>query len=226
MTSGDPTANAANATAPARRTTPGLRPGLAVVALLGCLAPPAAARVLLTQAQALELAFPGCEVQRQTLYLTAGQVARAGELAGEPLRSALVHAYAARCGGRPAGTAYFDTHPVRTLPETVMVVVDEQGRSARVEVLSFQEPPDYLPREGWYAQFRGRPLDDELRLRRAVRPVTGATLTACATTDAVRRVLAIDRVAREARAAQPQPAPAGARKPPSPGGTAGGSKPR
>jgi hypothetical protein len=61
----------------------------------------------------------------------------------------------------------------------------------RVEVLAFDEPPDYLPRAEWYRQFDGRPLDAELDLRRAIRPVTGATLTARSTTDAVRRVLAL-----------------------------------
>ena len=34
-------------------------------------------------------------------------------------------------------------------------------------------------------------LDEELELKRAIRPVTGATLTARATSDAVRRILAI-----------------------------------
>ena len=196
----------ASDTTTARRTTARPWPALAVAAAIGCLAAPAHGRALLTQEEALALAFPGCEVQRQTLYLTAEQVQRAAKLAGEPLRSALVHSYAARCAGRPGGTAYFDTHPVRTLPETVMVVVDPQGRSSRVEVLSFQEPPDYLPRKPWYEQFRGRPLDDELRLRRAVRPVSGATLTARATTAAVRRVLAVDRVVRETGTAPPRPA--------------------
>jgi hypothetical protein len=58
-------------------------------------------------------------------------------------------------------------------------------------VLSFAEPPDYLPRKGWYEQFAGRELDDELRLDRGIRAVSGATLTATATTAAARRVLAV-----------------------------------
>jgi hypothetical protein len=197
----------ANATVKAARS-PWLRGGrqafavaLVAAGLAGAAASPAAARVLLTQEQALALAFPGCQVQRTTAYLDAAQLDRAAALAGAPLPGALVHAYAGRCGDRAAGTAYFDTHKVRTLPETVMIVVDTEGRAARIEVLSFREPPDYLPRDGWYDQFTGRALDDELRLRRAVRPVTGATLTARATTEAVRRVLAIDRVLRESAAA-------------------------
>ena len=43
-------------------------------------------------------------------------------------------------------------------------------------------------------QYDGEKLDDDLSLKRDIRPVTGATLTARATTEAVRRVLAIHRV--------------------------------
>jgi len=77
------------------------------------------------------------------------------------------------------------------------VVVDPVGRIGRIEVLSFDEPPEYLPRAAWYRQFDGRKLDAELELRRAIRPVAGATLTARATTDAARRVLALYRVVSE-----------------------------
>ena len=171
----------------------------AAVLLAGIAAPaPLPARVLLTVDEALELAFPGCRVERSTVYLTEAQLERARELAGGAVESALVHPYVARCpDGARGGVAYFDTHRVRTLPETLMVVVSPEGEVARIEVLAFREPPDYLPRDAWYEQFAGRALDPELELKRAIRGVTGATLTARATTAAVRRVLAIDRVLRE-----------------------------
>jgi hypothetical protein len=144
--------------------------------------------------EALKLAFPGCQVARHTAYLTAGQLKRASELAAVEVPSALVTFYTATRDGKPAGTAYFDTHPVRTLPETVMVVVDPQGKVGRVEVISFEEPEQYLPRGGWYGQFGGKGLGPDLDLKRGIHPVTGATLTARATTEAVRRVLALHQV--------------------------------
>lgn len=152
------------------------------------------AKVFLTVDEALALAFPGCAVEPKTVYLTAAQLARARELAGVEIASAMVRPYRANCQGRAAGAAYFDSHRVRTLPETLMVVVTEEGSLQRLEVLSFREPEDYIPRDTWYDQFEGRELDGELSLKRGVRAVTGATLTARATTDAVRRVLAIHRV--------------------------------
>ncbi len=155
---------------------------------------PAAAKVFVTVDEALKLAFPGCEVTRRTAFLKPEQLKRAQELAGAEVPSALVTYYTATKGGQPAGTAYFDTHRVRTLPETLMIVVDPQGKVGRIEVLSFREPEEYLPRGAWYEQFRGKSLDPDLQLKRGIRPVTGATLTARATTDAVRRVLALQQV--------------------------------
>lgn len=201
-----------------RRTTSApltLVAGLAVSALL---AAPAAAKVLLTPEEALALAFPDCAIERETVYLTVAEVAAARELAGTELASAVVHPYRARRreeaaggggvkGGGECGTAYFDTHRVRTLAETVMVAIDPAGAVTRIEVLSFDEPPDYLPRVEWYAQFGGRRLAPETELGRAIRPVTGATLTARVTTDAARRALAVHALLAARRAALP-PAPA------------------
>jgi hypothetical protein len=169
--------------------------------LLGAL--PSPAKVLLSVDEALALAFPGAEMERRTVYLTAGQRDEAAGLAGVPLATGIVHPYLARRDGEVVGTAFFDTHLVRTLAATVMVAVDARGQVLRVETIAFDEPPDYLPRSEWFRQFDGHRLDPELELRRAIRPVTGATLTARSTTDAVRRALALERVLRQPSTSRP-----------------------
>lgn len=155
------------------------------------------AKVFLTVDEAVALAFPGCSVEPRTVYLTAAQLDRARDLAGVEVPSAMVRPYVARRDGTVVGAAYFDSHRVRTQPETLMVVVAADGTLERVEILVFREPEDYIPRDTWYAQFEGERLDAELTLKRGIRGVTGATLTARATTDAVRRVLALHRVIGE-----------------------------
>jgi Na+-translocating ferredoxin:NAD+ oxidoreductase subunit G len=168
---------------------------LAAVCAALAVAAEARAKVLLTQEEALRLAFPGAKVEAHSAFLTEEQRRAAKSLSGEEEPpSALVRYYSATRDGRAAGEAYFDTHVVRTMSETVMVVVSPDARIQRVEVLSFSEPEEYLPRPKWYDQFQGKPLDGELSLKRSIRPVSGATLTARATTDAARRVLAIYRV--------------------------------
>jgi hypothetical protein len=167
----------------------------AVLALFAplVLAAPAAGgnRVYLRLDEALELAFPDCEVKRGTVYLTKEQLERTRKLAGTKLAGAIAHPYVARRAGRVVGTAYVETHRVRTLRESLLIIVDTEQRVKRIEVLAFGEPDEYLGRGSWYGQFVGRRLDDELNLKRGIRGITGATMTARATTDAVRRVLAL-----------------------------------
>jgi len=151
------------------------------------------AEVYMTRDEALRLAFGDVDVRREAVFLTDEQLARARELAGDKveIKAALVTRYVAKGIGETLGTAYFDTHPVRTLQETIMVVVTPRGTVERVEILSFLEPREYLPRPTWLDQFRGRALDSDLSLKRSIHGITGATLSARAVTEAARRVVAI-----------------------------------
>jgi Na+-translocating ferredoxin:NAD+ oxidoreductase RnfG subunit len=183
----------------AMRLTPAMPGAVLVAFLLGAAAGPASARVFLTQDEALELAFPDADVERKTAYLSEEDLAAASELAGKgnPVESGVISYYLARNeSGEPVGVAYFDAHPVRTLPEVLMVVVDPDDRVRRVEVVRFSEPPEYMAPDGWIEQFHGRSLDPELSLKGDIANVTGATLTAMAVTASVRRVLATHAIIR------------------------------
>jgi uncharacterized protein with FMN-binding domain len=151
-----------------------------------------AARVLVTQEEALDRAFPSPQTrQRHTLYLDVGEAKRVEALAGSAPQRAVVPYYVGMLEGRITGYAYFDTHIVRTLQETVVVRLSPGGRIEAIEVISFDEPEDYLPRERWLHQFDGHRLDDGLSLKGEIRALTGATLSSRAVTAAVRRILAI-----------------------------------
>ena len=153
-------------------------------------------KVYLTQDEALRLAFgDDASLEHQSIFLTETQLARSRQLAGPKVEiaSALITRYVGSRNGKALGCAYFDTHRVRTLQETLMVVVSPDGRVLRTDVLSFGEPPEYLPKKGWLLQFRGRELDAELTIKRGIHGITGATISADAALTAVRRILAIHR---------------------------------
>lgn len=157
----------------------------------------AEAKVFMTLPEALAQAFPPsrkCVTAPENKYLTPEQSEKVKELAGTEPSSALVVRYAATCEGKPAGHAYTDVHRVRTHPETLLVVIDPQGKISRIEVLSFDEPLEYIPRTEWYDTFKDTKLDGELQIRRKIPFVTGASLTSQATTQATRRVLGIHRL--------------------------------
>jgi len=170
----------------------------ALFALLALAAPQGGpGKVYLTPEEALALAFPGCTLERRTEYLDRDEAKRVETLAKGALGARVVRPYVATKDGKLVGTAYFDGHQVRTKNEVLMLVVAPDERLKRIEVLSFAEPPEYLPKPAFYAQFAGKKLSDELVVGRDVRGVAGATLSANATGAAARRVLALHRVLAE-----------------------------
>jgi hypothetical protein len=152
----------------------------------------ASAGVYKAQKQALAEAFPGGGIERKTVFLTPEQVRSVEKRARARVESRVVSYYVGLLAeGRPAGTAYFDTHLVRSMPETLFILVDPQGKLGRVEILAFHEPEDYKLGEGWLGRLSGKALDDDLAPGRALVRVTGATLSTEALAAAVRRTLAL-----------------------------------
>ncbi len=162
--------------------------GLIWVCLLGTLL-----AHFLTREEALSAVFPGAQIKSERVFLTEEQQSKVAALSEGKVPSALIVRYTARKEGGVVGRAYVDTHVVRTKRESLLICLNERGDLRRIEVTAFHEPPEYLAPPAWYAQYQGRKLDKDLTLQRAIRPIAGATLTARATNEAVRRVLAIDR---------------------------------
>jgi len=166
-----------------------------VLALLLCaplLVPGAAqAVVYLSQAEALELAFPGADrVEKRNFLLSAQQVARIEKLARAPVESRIVGVHEGWKGDQRLGWAFIDVHRVRTVTEGLLVVLDAAGSVRSVRVLAFHEPEEYVPLPGWFRQFQGKKLTPRLRLNRDIHGVVGATLSSRAVTRSVRRCLA------------------------------------
>lgn len=146
------------------------------------------AKLLLSKKDALGLAFPtGAKVERKTAYLSKDQVKRVEKRAHAKMDSSIWIYYVGESSTGVIGYAYFDRIIIRTLPATVMAVLDGEGRVRFVEILTFSEPADYLPRRRWLGLFKGRGPDNDAR----VQGVSGATLTAHSLRRSVDRILAV-----------------------------------
>lgn len=169
--------------------------GIVLTSIVMFVALAALGRVLMTQEQALAGAFPaGTKITREKFFLTPQQLADARSESGVDFNDQLIIRYAGTRDGKIAGWAYFDSHRVRTLPETVMIVVTPEGKIDRIDILSFDEPTDYFPKRRWLDQLLGRKLGPELSLNGAIRPISGASLTGRAIVNASRKVLALHHV--------------------------------
>ena len=166
-----------------------------LLSALAFLSAPVHARVLLSQKDALALAFPeGTRVERKTAFLTDAQAADAEKAAGGKIDAKVWTYYVGTSSSGAAGTAYFESHKVRTMNEAFMVVVNPDATVRFIEILSFAEPGEFLAPKKWLGQFEGKPLSEDLMLRRGLRNITGASITSDAVTRGVRRVLAVHQV--------------------------------
>ena len=143
--------------------------------------------------QALAAMFPDSQIRSRTVFLTKSQMEEAQALSGVTVGSALIARYEVVREGHAVARAYVDTHHVRTKRESLLIVLDPEGRVLRIEVTASEEPPEYQATPEWYRQYYGKTLDDDLYVDRAIRPMAGATLTANAANQAVRLVMAIDK---------------------------------
>ena len=143
--------------------------------------------------KALDLAFPGCKVERTQVLLGDEKKAAVAKLCGQKFDRGMVFPYVAKRGGKVVGTAWFDTHKVRSKRQLLMVAIDPQQRVMRVEVLAFAEPDQYDTPKAWRGRIVGKSLG-EVAPGKGVPRITGATLTVNATTRCVDRVLALHRV--------------------------------
>ena len=154
----------------------------------------ASADAQLTRSELLADAYPEAEAQLETIFLTFEQVTTIGKLSGNPVPSPVIARYFITRAGRLIGRAYVDTHIIRTKRESLLISLNHLGQVLRIDVTAFLEPREYQASRTWLDQYNQRALSDDLQIQRAIRAVTGATLTARATNQAVRRVLAIDQV--------------------------------
>lgn len=146
----------------------------------------------ISREEALKAAFPGAKVVPSMVFLDKSEMEEIAKKSNSKLNTALIARYDAFLNGKEVGRAYLDTHVVRTKKESLLIILNPDGKLRRVEIVAFLEPPDYIPPERWYEQFEGKTVDDRIQLKQDIPAVTGATLTSKATTEAIRRVLAID----------------------------------
>lgn len=141
--------------------------------------------------QVLSEVFPG-GFDRKTAFLSDEQVRDVERQSRTRVESKILTYYIGRTAdGKPAGTAFFDTHIVRTTTEVLFVWIDTEGKVVRSEILAFHEPEDYKVRQSWLDRLDGKDREDEVTVGRDLNGVTGATLTVRALSGAVRRVLAL-----------------------------------
>ena len=153
---------------------------------------PSYGKIFYAKDEALKLAFPDADsVEPRTFILKDAEIQRAQQRARTRIDSKLFTFYIGKKNGQILGYAAMESHVVRTLYATIMVVLSPAGQILSTVVLAFHEPPEYLPSEKWLGQFPHKGLSPELWPGREIAGILGSTLSVQAITGGVRKVLAL-----------------------------------
>ena len=161
-----------------------------VWALAGGSVRPAAAADPVSLEQALARAFPRARFEARTLALSPQDVKAVEARARTRCEPRLVTAHVAWRGDTLVGAAWIDRRVVRTREAVLLFAVTPDTSLARIDVLAFFEPPEYLPHARWLGLFHGRGAHAPLTPQRTVPNVAGATLTSRAVNESARLALA------------------------------------
>jgi len=133
--------------------------------------------------------FPGGELTKKWYYLTPEEKEKIETQLKEKLPSRVVYRYLWKTTEETL-YIYLDSHIVRTKGETLLVALTPKGVIRRVEIVTFEEPPEYKPPFSWLRLFLG-PSEAVTTTPRP--PIIGATLTTVALKKAIRRVVFLHR---------------------------------
>ena len=67
---------------------------------------------------------------------------------------------------------------VRSKSATAIYFISSSRKIKAIEILKFNEPKQYEPKERWMQQFKDKNAEDKLQVRKNITNITGATLSA------------------------------------------------
>lgn len=109
-------------------------------------------------------------------------------------------------GTQRVGYAIIDEVRGKDQPITYCMVVDEHITVKALEILAYREPyGGEVQNESWLNQFLGKRPGENLRPRKEIKNITGATISSRAITMGVRKLLALLRILQPRLHAQAHP---------------------
>jgi Na+-translocating ferredoxin:NAD+ oxidoreductase RnfG subunit len=92
---------------------------------------------------------------------------------------------------KPVAYGILISRVVRTKDAAILYMISPEGIIEGVEVIAFNEPPEFTPTKNYVDQFKGKTANDTLRVGKDIPTVTGATMGARNVTDGARLALAV-----------------------------------
>jgi len=134
------------------------------------------AKLLVTPFDALHAVYGNdVEIEKKNVLLTVEKAERVYKQAQMKKGSKIFRTYTVTKEGKPLAYAILISRVVRTKDAAVLYMISPEGVIDAVEVIAFNEPPEYTPTKAYVEQFKGKSSKDTLRVGKDIPTVTGAT---------------------------------------------------
>ena len=145
---------------------------------------------------AIKGSFSGVkEIEAKQLVLSKVQHKKIQERAKAAVRTKVYRYYEIKSTAKTVGYGVLISRKVRTKMATVLYAFDTKGMLRFSEIMTFGEPPEFIPNDTWMGQFRSRNSDAPLKMGKDIPTISGATLSARNISDGARIARAIFEIA-------------------------------
>lgn len=150
------------------------------------------AQMLIAPQDAMRATFGSdAEIEKKSILIDKAQAAAIAQSAKTTLSTKVYRAFAVRQNENIIGYAVLLNEKVRTKNAAVLYMINISGAIKAIEIVAFNEPPEYMPSSIWMDQLDGKTLAQELRVGKDIPTITGATMSARNIADGSRLALAL-----------------------------------
>lgn len=148
---------------------------------------PLSAKMLISPIDAMKAIYgANSEVSKKNILLSKAQASKIEQESQVKLDTKIFRFYRATNANKLLGYGILINKKVRSKNAVVLYFISTDAVLKSIEIIAFNEPPEYMPSENWNSQFKDIATTKMLRLSKDIPTITGATLSARSITDSSR----------------------------------------
>lgn len=152
-------------------------------------------QLVLKPVDAIKLAYPtATESKKKAILLTNAQASEVQKLIKQKLKSKIFTFYIIKKDKKVLSYAGLYTNKVRSKTGTLMTFITPDGKIDSIEVIAFNEPPEYKPKKRWLKLFKDKTINDNIKVKESIPNLSGATMSATSASNTAKLMLAVWKV--------------------------------
>ena len=150
------------------------------------------AKLLISPFEALHAVYgDDVKIEKKNVLLTMDKAEVVYKQAQIKKGKKIFRTFKVKQGDKTIAYAILIARVVRSKDAAILYMISPEGIIENVEVIAFNEPPEFTPSKQYISQFKGKSTQDTLRVGKDIPTVTGATMGARNVTDGARLALAV-----------------------------------